>query len=124
MPEPVRPTWTEPVIGPSFQLEDLDATAHRHLVVRGEIDIKTAPDLEEALAGDAPDLVLLEMSEVSFIDSTGLRVLATTRERLEEQGRTLVVCTPEDSAVLRTMRLAGLAGDFRVIGRPDELDGQ
>jgi anti-sigma B factor antagonist len=110
------------VIGPSFQLEDLDDSPHRHLVVRGEIDIKTAPDLEHALAVGEPDLVLIEMSEVSFIDSTGLRVLATTRERFEEQGRVLVVCTPEDSTVLRTMRLAGLAGDFRIISRPDELD--
>jgi anti-sigma B factor antagonist len=110
------------VIGPTFELEHIDGGEQRHLVVRGEIDIKTAPQLETAL-DDVPAAatVLVDMTEVAFIDSTGLRVLALARSRLEAGNGHLVVCASEESPVLRTMRLAGLLTDFHVIADPAEL---
>lgn len=110
------------MIGPSLEIDEVDATPHRHLAVRGEIDIKTAPDLDAAIAESSQPTLLLDMAEVTFIDSTGLRVLAVARGRFADEGRELVVAAPDDSAVVRTMRLAGLANDFRVVGRPDDLD--
>lgn len=111
------------MIGPSIEVEEVAKDPHRHLVVRGEIDIKTAPELDVAIGETSQPMLLLEMVDVSFIDSTGLRVLALARERFADQGRKLVVAAPDDSAVVRTMRLAGLADDFQLIGRADELAG-
>lgn len=111
------------MIGPSIEVEEVASDPHRHLVIRGEIDIKTAPALDDAIGETSQPVLLLEMVDVSFIDSTGLRVLAVARERFSDAGRKLVVAAPDDSAVVRTMRLAGLASDFHLIGRADELTG-
>lgn len=111
------------MIGPSLEIEEVGNDPHRHLVLHGEIDIKTAPDLQDAIEATAHAVLLIDMSDVSFIDSTGLRVLALARESFAEAGRRFVVVAPEDSAVVRTMRLAGLAGDFDVIDQPEDLTG-
>lgn len=109
------------MIGPQFELEAFDAEPVHRLVLRGEIDVKTAPQLESALSDATGQTVLVDLSDVTFIDSTGLRVLAMERARFESEDRQLVVCAPDDSVVLRTMRLAGLAGDFRVVTDPADL---
>ena len=111
------------MIGPAFEVHVVDHGSRRQVVVRGEIDIKTAPELETALIDLTAAPVVVDLSDVGFIDSTGLRVLAMARSRAEADGGRLVVCTPEDSPVLRTMRLAGLATDFDVIAHLDELTG-
>lgn len=109
------------MIGPSFEIAIVGSETRAHLAVRGEIDIKTAPDLESALSETVGDPVIVDLSEVTFIDSTGLRVLVMERTRIESGGGSVVLCAPEGSAVLRTMRLAGLASDFRVVASADEL---
>jgi anti-anti-sigma factor len=54
------------------------------VTVGGELDIATAPVLERALtevAGGQPQSVLLELENVTFVDSSGLRVLVEFRNR-------------------------------------------
>lgn len=109
------------MIGPTFEIEIGGGETGAHLAVRGEIDIKSAPDLESALSETAGDPVTVDLSEVTFIDSTGLRVLVMERTRIESGGGSLVLCAPEDSPVVRTMRLAGLAPDFRMVASLDQL---
>ena len=54
------------------------------LVVSGELDIATVPDLEaafdQALASD-PQSIEVDLSQVTFIDSTGIRLLLLISER-------------------------------------------
>jgi anti-sigma B factor antagonist len=61
-----------------FEIEIVERDDAVVLVVEGEIDIATAPLLEqrltEAEAGDAPRLIV-DLDRVSFMDSTGLQVL-------------------------------------------------
>jgi anti-sigma B factor antagonist len=82
------------------------------VVVSGEIDMATAPMLERELtaaieAGDGA--VVLDLLDVTFFDSSGLRVAVVAHRELGEQGRRLaVVCDPEGH-VQRTFGLAGLA---------------
>ena len=109
------------MIGPQLELESFETTPVHRLVLRGEIDVKTAPRLESALSDTTAATVLVDLSDVGFIDSTGLRVLAMGRARFEADDRQLVVCAPDDSVVLRTMRLAGLGGDFKIVTDPAEL---
>ncbi len=54
----------------------------------GELDIQSTPELERALlrARPAGQRVVLDLSELKFMDSTGLRVLLAAREAAE-QGR-------------------------------------
>jgi anti-sigma B factor antagonist len=82
------------------------------VVVTGEIDMATAPMLGRELtsaieAGDGP--VVLDLTEVTFFDSSGLRVAIVAHRDLGDRGRRLaVVCDPEGH-VRRTFALAGLA---------------
>lgn len=59
------------------------------LRVRGEVDIYTAPRLKEAvvaaLEGDVTSLAF-DLSEVEFLDSTGLQVLMSAKKRTAERG--------------------------------------
>ena len=82
------------------------------VVVTGEIDMATAPMLGRELtaaieSGDGP--VVLDLSDVTFFDSSGLRVAIVAHRELGERDRRLaVVCKPEGH-VRRTFALAGLS---------------
>ncbi|MFY9587320.1 MAG: STAS domain-containing protein [Actinomycetota bacterium] len=60
----------------------------------GELDIATAPDVEHAIgtavAPDAPRLIRLDWSGLTFMDSTGIRLLLSTVRRCKEAGSDLV----------------------------------
>jgi anti-sigma B factor antagonist len=76
----------------------------------GEIDLHSAPELEQALEGVVAlggNAVALDLAEVSFIDSTVLGILLIYSERLRTLGGELVVVT-EDRRVLRTFEVTGL----------------
>jgi anti-sigma B factor antagonist len=63
------------------------------VTVAGEADIITAPQLRECLAAlaDAGRPVIADLGQVSFIDATGLRVLATAARRAAGSGGSLHV---------------------------------
>ena len=93
------------------QLED----GVRVIAVRGELDLSTAPEfeppLEEAIAsGDA--LVLIDLTECEFIDSTGIALIVRAWQRLdrgaegEGSGR-VVICSANDQ-VRRVLEITGL----------------
>jgi anti-sigma B factor antagonist len=82
------------------------------VVAAGEIDMATAPMLERELAavietGDGP--VVLDLCDVTFFDSSGLRVAIVAHRDLGEQGRRLAVVCDPGGHVRRTFGLAGLA---------------
>ena len=60
----------------------------------GELDIATAPDVEreigKAVTPDAPKLIRLDWSGLTFMDSTGIRLLLTTVRLCKEAGFELV----------------------------------
>ncbi len=80
------------------------------LAVRGEIDLATAPFLDDAF--DLLDLqgegeIRLSLAEVSFIDSSGLQSLVTGHRRLAADGRRLVI-TEVPPRLWRLLRVSGL----------------
>jgi anti-sigma B factor antagonist len=82
------------------------------VVVTGEIDMATAPMLQRELTAaidTTGGAVVLDLVEVTFFDSSGLRVAIVAHRDLNEQGRRLaVVCDPAGH-VRRTFTLAGLS---------------
>ena len=91
---------------------DLDADT---LVLEGEIDAHTAPDLAaryvELPAGDG-DFVI-DLSKVDFMDSSGLRVIIELHQRAEQASRRLVLRTPSQP-VIRLIEVSGLNGHLHV----------
>ena len=80
------------------------------LRLRGELDMATAPGLSRDLdtALDAlPPVLVVDAEDLSFVDSTGLRVLITACRRAGSQGCRFVMRSPSRS-VLKTLQLTGV----------------
>jgi anti-anti-sigma factor len=76
----------------------------------GEIDLHTAPRLDEALFGaidDGAQRVLVDFAGTTFVDSTVLGVLLRAHRRLDGTGGRLVIVS-NDPRILRTLELTGL----------------
>jgi anti-sigma B factor antagonist len=89
------------------------SVAHREGVavvsIGGEIDLSTAPAFEAAIAGaldDDPPVLVIELSEVRFMASAGLRILAATHEKASESARIAIVAN--NAATSRPIQLTGL----------------
>ncbi len=82
------------------------------LVVEGELDPSTSPQLAERLEDDvvAGRTVVLDLSGVQFVDSSGLRTLIGASSRL---GDRLVIRQPS-AVVTRLFELTGIADHFVV----------
>jgi anti-sigma B factor antagonist len=76
----------------------------------GEVDLAAAPKVEsaidEALAGETSDIVI-DVDGVTFLDSTGLRVLVAAHARCAGEGKSLTLVNPSVS-VSRILEITGL----------------
>ena len=83
-------------------------------VVRGDLDLSTEPRVRKQLFDTLslhPSVLVVDLGQVTFIDSSGLRVLLAARNRSQETGTRLVLAGigPE---VERTLQVANLKGFF------------
>jgi anti-anti-sigma factor len=84
------------------------------LRVSGEIDLTSAPKLEEeiqSLIEQSVNTLTLDLSSVAFMDSTGLRVLLKATKLLEGSGGKVVLREPSEP-VRRLLEVSGLEGHF------------
>ena len=93
------------------------------LVVRGEVNYLTAPDLETVL-GAVIDLlpasgVVVDLAQCEYMDSSGMKMIATAANSLEARGATLVIRSPP--TVVK--RLAGIMGLAELVDgeRPEPI---
>lgn len=106
---------------PSTPSPPLDVTTHHDgdqavLVLAGELDPHTAPILEAAIGdavGNGAAAVALDLSEVRFIDSSGLRVILAARQEGLNTDRPLTVRSPSPNA-RRLLELTGLLDHLEV----------
>jgi len=93
------------------------------LSIGGEIDLFTAPQLEEHLAeltAAGARRIVVDLASAAFIDSTVLGVLLKTLARLEAGGGDLVLVS-NDRRILKVFEITGLARVFRI--EPTLTDG-
>lgn len=95
------------------------------VLVRGEVDLATAPELDEVLAaiGASDGPVVVDLSEVSFLDSSGLSVLVRSHQCLRASGGDglrLVVTRP---ATQRVLDATGLTEVFEIFASRAEATG-
>ncbi|RYU13085.1 STAS domain-containing protein [Nocardioides iriomotensis] len=93
------------------QREGDDAVVH----LAGELDISTSPDLQDVLADltDAPRRVAVDLSDLEFIDSTGLAALLGAHKALDERGGVLELRHPS-KMVVGLVQITGLDDVFEI----------
>ena len=84
--------------------------------VCGELDAYSAPRLQEfgsALIADSVGELVIELSETSFLDSSGLRAILTLHQRVGNDGGVFAIGNPSES-VMRLLEITGLADHFTI----------
>jgi stage II sporulation protein AA (anti-sigma F factor antagonist) len=95
----------------------------RVLCLRGELDLASAPLLQREIESDesgATTTVVLDLEQLKFIDSTGLRVILLAQEHSREHSREFAV-TRGSQQVQRLLAITGVSEHLRIITSSDEL---
>ena len=111
-----RPTAPRAIFRPMADTQmQLVESAPGELQVSGEIDAHSSASFGSALvaAGQDSRAVKVDMSGVTFMDSSGLRVLVEAQQRAEAGGPTVVLRAPSRQ-IVRLLDLAGLAETFEI----------
>jgi anti-anti-sigma factor len=91
------------------------------VAITGELDLATSPDLEEVVLGrvDRGQSVLLDLRELQFMDSSGLRILIAAHARAGEgEGEFAIVRPPAGSEVEKILGIAGVEQQLQIVDEP------
>lgn len=106
-----------------FGLVDESVDEHTHVVApTGEIDAMTSPALGKrllALAEEGKTGLIVDLSRVTFIDSTGIGVLINTVRQLSNRSGHLVLVCPTER-ILRPFEVTGLIGRLAITASREE----
>jgi anti-sigma B factor antagonist len=111
-----------------FEIERTTVLGRPALRVRGELDIATSPQLAEAV--DAvlaiePRSMLVDLTETSFMDSSGARQLAWSARRATRGGVRLQVVCPRDNRPVRlVIDLLELQALVPIVEAPSLTEGE
>ena len=111
------------IVQDHFRIESRREADAVVLVLSGELDVASAPRLEQELAsaasGDAR-LIVLDLRGLEFMDSTGLRAVLTAYDAARDEGRGFgLVRGPQQ--VQRLLSLTRVADRLVIVDDPGEL---
>jgi anti-anti-sigma factor len=89
----------------------------------GELDLASSPALEQALErtrGCDAELVIVDLRELDFMDSSGLNVLVKAHQHAQESGTRFALVRGR-SHVQRLLSITGLDERLMVVDSSDEL---
>src|SRR4051794_26493044 len=78
------------------------------VAVHGDVDLKTAHDFRDAIeeaAREAKTRLIVDMSEVPFMDSSGLAALMSAQKLMRTDTHMVVVCPPNLQRIFEVTRL-------------------
>jgi len=107
----------------NFRVEVRSEDGAPLLFVKGELDLASSPALEQELervTADSPSLIIIDLRELDFMDSTGLSVLIRAHQRAQEQGRRLGIVNGSRQ-VRRLLNLTGVADRLTIVDQPEQL---
>ena len=102
-------------------MDGIDLNVNRNgksatVAISGEIDLTSAPRVDDEVTALIEDSVVdltIDLGGVSFMDSTGLRVLLKASKLLEGAGGNLTLSRPSDP-VRRLLEVSGLDTHFQI----------
>jgi anti-sigma B factor antagonist len=96
------------------------------LEVQGEVDLYTSPQLRDAilrLTEEGENRIVIDLNNVSFMDSSGLGVLVAGLKRARERGGELALVFGEGS-IQKVLGITGLDKVFPTHGSVGEATGR
>jgi anti-anti-sigma factor len=102
-----------------FDMRETTAVAR----ITGEIDLSNVATIRDALTQGVPNhamALVVDLSPISYLDSSGIQLIYQLREDLRVRGQDLVLVIPPVSAANAALRLAGVEQHIKTA--PD-LDG-
>lgn len=99
-----------------FSMSQRTAGSYPVLTIHGEADISSAPALRDgltALIESGSKAVLVDLTDVAFLDSTGLGVLVSARNAAVEAGGALPIAC-DDGRILKLFKITGLEQVFDI----------
>lgn len=94
------------------------------LSLRGELDLSTAPKVEQALRqleGDGPSTIVIDLRGLTFLDSSGLRLILEADSRARREDRRLLV-VPGPPEVQRVFRVTLTDARIEFIENPSVIE--
>jgi anti-anti-sigma factor len=92
--------------------------------LRGEMDMSNADSIEETLRDQIEqgvDRVVIDLSQLLFIDSSGVRVLLALGSRFRERRRELILVVPDAGIVRRVLSVSGVDAIVAVEADPADI---
>lgn len=111
--------------GPVVPLLDIEVSqngSHIFVALRGDLDVSTATQLRDTLTRlnvEGVSSIVLDLSELSYVDSIGLAMWVTQQKRADRMGIEFLLNRP-NSFVLRLLEVTGLCDFLHVV--PFESD--
>jgi anti-sigma B factor antagonist len=93
------------------------------LALSGDLDLLSSPILEQELVravDSGAELVVLDLRQLAFMDSTGLHVVLAAQQRLHDVGRRFALVRG-GVQVQRLLELTGLGEILTIADSPDQL---
>ena len=93
--------------------------------LQGELDLSTVEKVEQELRrveDRGEKLLVLNLAGLSFLDSTGLRLMVTTDQRARQEGRRLAIVKGPES-VHRVFTITKLDEQLHMVDDVSELTG-
>jgi anti-sigma B factor antagonist len=112
--------------GTQLSIETCTQPGGALLKLTGELDMATASHLEREIASAAsarPKAIVLDLRDLDFIDSTGLRTLISEHERSRQSGRTFAL-VQGSKQVARLMSITRVSEHLRVVSSPEDIFAQ
>jgi anti-sigma B factor antagonist len=98
--------------GPPFTVTIQESVVGHVVLLRGELDLATGEGLADRICAAAGSRVVLDLSGLTFIDSSGIAELLHTRGRLASKGDEPLFVNPSPR-VGRILELTGLSSLIR-----------
>jgi anti-anti-sigma factor len=108
-----------------LQIDAHDHEGVAHVVLTGELDLSTIDKVEQELSrieGAGPAVVALDLSRLTFLDSSGLRVIVSADQRARRENRRFVVVRGPET-VQRVFSITRLDEQLDLVDDFADLDG-
>jgi anti-anti-sigma factor len=106
-----------------LEVTSQDSDGQVTISLKGELDLSSVGKVQEELRrveAEKPPLLVLDLTNLTFLDSTGLRTVVTADERARDNGRRFVIVRGPD-AVQRVFAITRLEERLEMVDDPSSL---